>query len=202
MDDFAVFCSRLKDFFARRTSWHRRLWSIGTVLGLQEVLEYTDACLNQRERDTRGLRFVVKAARRETRRDPGVVHIKTELNRVLTKLEVSSPSKLQRSARDELEQLIRRATQEYCDRWRDASSEIPVEFAARSLAAHLLDTGFSADHLFRWLQATQESIRSVGEFAEELAAMAERMPVRAQEVLVPCSAPHRKPSRPYPLCAG
>ena len=195
MDDFTLFRSRLKDFFARRTSWHRCLWSIGTTLGLSEVLEYADACLDQHVRDTRGLMFVVKTARREVARDPGVAHLRSELDQVLGKLEVDSASKLQRSARDELEQLTRRATQEYCDRWKIAPTGIPVELSARLLASHLLDAGFSADHLFRWLRATQESMESVGELAEELVSMTKRMPVRPHEVFVPCAAPHQKPSR-------
>ena len=194
MEPFAILRSRLKDFFARRTTWHRRLWSIGTALSLQEVLEYTDGCLANQVRDTRGLRFVLETTRREIARDPGVSHIRSEIDLVLEKLQQGSPSKIKRSDRDELEQLTRRVRQDYCHRWKDAPQKMPIEFTARALATHLLDAGFSSDHLYRWLQATQESMASVGELAEELASMTERMPVKPYEVFVPCSAPDRKPS--------
>ena len=194
MGDFAILRSRLKDFFALRTTWHRRLWSIGTVLGLQEVLEYANACITDQVPNTLGLRFVVTTARREVARDPGVAQLRSELDRVLARLDSDSPSRVERSAFDELEHLTRRAEQEYCLRWKDAAKGIPVEFTARSLAAHLLDTGFSPDHLFRWLQATQESMKCVGELAEEISSMTERMPARPHGVFVPCSAPYEKPS--------
>ena len=45
-DDLTTLLARMRDYFALRTPWHRRLWTIGTVLGLREVQEYAEACLN------------------------------------------------------------------------------------------------------------------------------------------------------------
>ena len=85
-------CSRLSDFFAYNAPWHWRLWSIGTVLGLHEVLEYADACLTGRAPTTEGLRFVVGSNRREVARDPGVGHLAAELDEVLGQMEVNTPN--------------------------------------------------------------------------------------------------------------
>ena len=121
--------------------WHRRLWSIGTVLGLHEVLEYADACLTGRSPTTEGLRFVVGSNRREVARDPGVGHLAAELDEVLGQMEVNTPKQLSRHAYDHLDQLTRRAQAEYCRRWADATEDVPVEFAARAIASHLRAAG-------------------------------------------------------------
>ena len=134
-------CSRLSDFFAHNAPWHRRLWSIGTVLGLHEVLEYADACLTGRSPTTEGLRFVVGSNRREVARDPGVGHLAAELDEVLGQMEVNTPKQLSRHAYDHLDQLTRRAQAEYCGRWADATEDVPVEFAARAIASHLRAAG-------------------------------------------------------------
>ncbi len=72
LTDLELVCARLRDFFAHNAPWHRRLWGIGTVLGLREVLEYADGCLTARSRSAEGLCFVVSNTRREVGRDPGV----------------------------------------------------------------------------------------------------------------------------------
>ena len=169
--DFELVRSRLRDFFARNAPWHRRLWGIGTVLSLREVLEYANGCLTGRSPSTEGLRFVVGSASREVGRDPSVAHLATELESLLRRLRVDSPKDLSRHVYDQLEQLVRRADGEYCERWRDAADDVPVEFASRAIASHLLDSGISSEHLYRWLQATASSLSTVPELAEEAAGI-------------------------------
>jgi len=62
--------SRLFDFFHRARPWYRKLWSIGTVLGIKEVVEYS---LVRRESQTppNGLEFVCETMLREVNQDPG-----------------------------------------------------------------------------------------------------------------------------------
>ena len=194
--EFGLVCSRLCDFFAERAPWHRRLWSIGVVLGLHEVLEYADDCMAGRALTTEGLKYVVKTARREVDRDPGVAHLATELAELLGKLAVKSPKEVSRDVRDELDHLVRRARDDYLDRWVEAPADTPVEFAARAIASHLLDTGFSSTHLYRWMQAERSSLTALPELAEEAAGMVAKMPPRQFDVFVPCSAPYAKPSEP------
>ena len=190
----SVLHSRRADFFADRTPWHRRLWSIGTVLGLREVVEYADACVVGQVANTEGLRFVASSAGREVDRDPGVAHLAVELRGLLDQFDVNAPDKISRSARDELLELSRRADLEYSCQWQSAPEDVPIEFAARAIASHLLDAGFSADHLFRWVRAKESSMGSVRECAEQMATMTNEMSTRDYEVFIPCAAPFAKPS--------
>ncbi len=194
--DFDLICSRLRDFFAERAPWHRRLWSIGLVLGLQEVLEYADDCLAGRASNTEGLKYVAETAHREAGRDPGVAHLASELGGLLSRLEVASPKTVRRDLRDELDHLAHRARDDYLSRWVNAPADVPVEFAARAIASHLLDTGFSSTHLYRWLQANRSSLTALPELAEDAAEMVAAMQPRRFAVFVPCSAPFAKPSEP------
>ncbi len=193
LSDFDLICSRLRDFFARNGTWHRRLWGIGTVLSLREVLEYAESCLTGRSPNTEGLKFVVDTASREVNRDPGVAHLAAELKRLLQELKFNSTKDLSRHAHARLEQLVQRADGDYCKRWCNAGNDAPVEFTSRAIASHLLDSGLSGEHLYRWLQATVSSLSNVAELAEEAAAMMHRTRLRQYEVFVPCSAPYDKP---------
>ena len=194
--DFDLVCDRLRDFFAERAPWHRRLWSIGVILGLQEVLEYADDCIAGRASNTEGLKFVVGTARREVVRDPGVAHLASELDGLLSRLEVRSPRDVSRGLCDELGHLVRRARDDYLTQWVNAPADIPVEFAARAIASHLLDMGFSSTHLHRWLQGNRSSLAVLPELAEEAAGMVTEMRPRKFDVFVPCSAPYAKPAEP------
>ncbi len=185
--------SRLGDFFAHWMPWHRRLWSIGTHLALQEVLEYADACLSGAVHSTEGLRFVVAAAQREVGRDPGVTPLATEIDSCLGQLDVSSGSKVPAAARDELDHLIYRVEVDYLDNWCDAINAPSVEFSARAFASHLLDLGFSPDHLHRWIMKVGPSITDLTELATTTRDMVASMPTRTFDVFVPCAAPYRKP---------
>lgn len=184
--------SRLGDFFAHRRPWHRRLWNIGTHLALREVLEYADACLSEAVHSTEGLKFVVAAAQREAGRDPGVAPLAAEIDSCLSRLSVSSRSQIPVAARDELAHLIRRVEIEYLDNWCVTTNNPSVEFSARAFASHLLDLGFSPDHLYRWTTKVGPRITNLAELADATRAMAASMPTRTYEVFVPCAAPYNK----------
>jgi len=186
--------ARFGDFFGHRTPWHRRLWNVGTNLALQEVVEYADACLSDSVPRTEGLRYVVATAKREVGRDPGAAPLSTEINRCLKALDdAPTPSKVPVAARDELDQLVRRLGTDYLDNWCTATTEPPVEFTARALASHLLDLGFSPDHLHRWITAVGPQLTNLGRLAEATRDMVARMPTRRYAVFVPCAAPYDKP---------
>ena len=103
---------------------------------------------------------------------------------------------MSRDLSDELSHLIYRARDDYLDRWVSAPTDVPVEFAARAIASHLLDMGFSSTHLDRWLQRNRSSLATLPELAEEAATMVTEMRPRQFGVFVPCSAPYAKPSQP------
>ena len=187
--DFELMCTRIQEFFDERTLWHRQLWNIGTVLSLQEVLEYTEACLTGRHPNTKGLEFVIASTLAEVSRDPGVAHLAVELKKVLKRLKVKTSKDLQRDAYYQLEQLTHRAQAEYFKQWTTTTSE-PVEFSSRAIASHLLDSGISNTQLYRWLQTKRSALGSLPELAEETHAMLTGMCPKQFNVFIPCSAPN------------
>ncbi len=186
--------ARLLDFFGHRTPWHRRLWNVGTCLALQETVEYADACISGSVPNTKGLCFALDTAKREVDRDPGAAPLAAQILTRLNTLKVASPSKVPVAARDELEQLVRRLSSDYLQNWTVATTEPPVEFTARALAAHLLDLGFSPVHLHRWITAVRGDVTSLSQVAAATMEMVTRMPIRTYHVFVPCAAPFDKPA--------
>ena len=190
--------ARLKDFFAHRTPWQRRLWNVGTLLGLQEVIEYTDACLSGAASNAMGLTFVVSTAKREVLRDPGAEPMKEELTACLDRLDVETGSKDWRSkidiaGRHELDQLVRHLRMDYLGNWCTPAGDPAVEFSARALASHLLDIGFSADHLYRWITRVGANFSTLRDLVDAARDMVVSMPPRTYLVSVPCAAPFQKP---------
>jgi hypothetical protein len=185
---------RLRDFFGTRTPWHRRLWNTGTSLCLREVIEYADACTSGAVQRTEGLQFVVATARRELSRGPGVAPLAGELDSCLGDLDVTTAARIPAHRPDELEQLLVRVDAEYLSNWCDTTANAPVEFTARALASHLLDLGYSSDHLHRWITAVGPALTTVAELATETQSMVGRTPERRYAVFVPCAAPYEKPS--------
>lgn len=181
--------ARLLEFFHRRKPWHRRLWGIGTVLALDEVGEYGHLCLDGAHQSSDGLRFVVATVRREVQRDPGLRDLAGELETVLSQLDVASPSKVKPGVIAELEHLARRANDGYLASWSQATFPTPVEFTSRAIASHLLDRGFSGDHLHRWLSAKSASIGAVADLAHLAEEMVHEMPTRGYAVFIPCARP-------------
>lgn len=188
--------ARLEEFFALRTPWHRRLWTVGTVLGLKEVTEYAEACVNGSVPNTQGLRFVISSCQREVARDPGVAHLAAELANVLNELDAPTPAKVPPRAIAELHQLVRRAEKEYCGQWKRAETGIALEFRSRALASHLLDSGFSQSHLYRWLQAVRKNVHNMSDLTDQISTMFESMQPKEFELFVPCAAPFAKPNQP------
>lgn len=176
--------ARLLDIFHRTSPWHRRLWRVGVILGLREVLEYGTAVQEGGLRDE-GLRYVCDSAKREIAIDTG---IGSELTQHLT--QALDATKLKTSqGRNILSHLIARVEADYLPTWRKevVKHGIPdVERTARALASHLLDSDLSPDHLHRWLTAVKDPV--IGDDAEALVAEAERVhgtAYRGYEALIP-----------------
>jgi hypothetical protein len=176
--------ARLTDYFlSEGVPWTRRLWDVGSVLGLEELWE---ACEWQSRKVLSP--SAVSWQRSELQRlvgpDRGMGD--RELRRELMTLlqgGVVAPSPQHRRLR----QLIDHAKVGYLDRWAAALSAQPFvkpERLARTLAAHLLDLGFSAPYLAQhWvtdLRKANADTRTIVESAARLAAQNEH----THEVLV------------------
>lgn len=164
----AALLARLTDFFTEDAiTWPRRLWDVGSVLGLEEILEAGSW-------ESKGVLSsgAVDWQRNELRRiiGPDVGLGNSELRRELTQTltaRIPDPS----PARRQLSQLIVHARSGYLERWQsalDTSNPPKVERLSRTLAAHLLDLGFSRPFLFHQVA----DLRHKGATAEETVALA------------------------------
>ena len=150
---------RLMELMDRRTPWHRGLWQVGTMATLDEVLEYAEGA-SDGSTTTQGLDYVCARAEVRLTSDKG---LSPELLGLTAPLLAAGSNKrsglLNPRHADELRDLIRRGRGTYLNRWADhvdssGVSVDSVEQVARAVAAHLLDEGFSADHLHGWLRAS------------------------------------------------
>ena len=190
-------CARLSDYWGRRKPWQRRLWNLGTVAMLEEVLE---AAAMQRDGhfQERPVTTLAAAATKQLGRDPGIgpAPVRRELQRALADLHGDSASVRR------LQLLLAERAPSYLDEWRRAWSEPAsspeCEFTSRSLGAHLLDCGFSPDHLHRWLTAVTSGSgsMSVADLIDEACQLSAR-PLHPYEVLIPVkSLPRHRQQMP------
>lgn len=145
--------SRLLDYFGRRTPWQRRLWNVGSMLALSETIEAADM-VRRGHLVSGSFRDLANTLKKKLGRDPGVggPDLRRQLQRTLDTVETDD------RALSELKYLADRAQAGYLDRWcLEAQSEGAhgAEYISRILGAHLLDAGFSPEHLHRWVTALQ-----------------------------------------------
>ncbi len=164
--------ARLTEFFTDEgTPWSRRLWDIGSLLSLEELWEAGDwharGVLSQAACDW-------QRAELRTLTGPDVGLGERELRKELTSL-LSVPLPEPSPARRRLREVIDHARPGYLDRWASAMNGSPApgpERFARTVAAHLLDLGWSATHLRSWaarLTADQADLMRIATSAADLA---------------------------------
>lgn len=175
--------ARLADYFTEDAiQWPRRLWDVGSLLGLEEILEagawealgvLSPAAVDWQRRE---LRKVIGPdlglGDRELRR---------ELGRVLD-VRLPDPS----PARRRLGQLIEHARVGYLERWQTSlrgETRPKTERLSRTVAAHLLDLGYSRTFLSGWVADRRREGTPADELIASAAELARREP-REFEVLV------------------
>ncbi len=186
--------ARLRDFWGRRTPWQRRLWGIGTVGLVEEVLE---AAAFQRAGHfhERTVADLAESARHQIRRDPGLgsPKVRGKFDELMKYVAKDS------GAMRELQALLYDRKPHYLACWRSAVATEPpeLEVTARSIGAHLLGCGFSPDHLYRWVSSVARgSTLTVSDFLEEAEILTQR-PARTYDVLIPIiSLPRRQTPMP------
>ncbi|GGK86573.1 hypothetical protein Sme01_40000 [Sphaerisporangium melleum] len=184
------------DFFKDEgTPWARRLWDVGSLLALDELWEAGTwqahgvlspaACDWQRAE----LRTMIGPDRGLGERE-----LRQEIN-VLLARPLPDPS----PARRRLREIIDHAYQGYLERWTAAvlSPDRPgPERFSRTVAAHLLDLGYSKNHLLAWARDLYSGHAETRDIAEGAAVLARGEP-RSFEVLVALSGvPHRTLAEP------
>ncbi|MFI5736125.1 integrase [Kribbella sp. NPDC051587] len=170
--------ARMTDYFlSEGVPWTRRLWDIGSILGLEELAE---ACEWQSRKVLSSTAVAWQRAQLQGLVGPDKGIGDRELRRELMALlqnGLVAPSPQHRRLR----QLIDHAKAGYLDRWVAALSAEPSvkpERLARTLSAHLLDLGFSAPYLAQhWvtdLRRAHADTHSIVESAAALAAQHEQ----------------------------
>ncbi|MFZ1579442.1 MAG: hypothetical protein WAT47_13955 [Nostocoides sp.] len=156
---------------------------------MQEVLEYAEGVRVGAMR-TEGLTHVTKSSSALVQRDVGLGsdEVRAAICRILD-LGAVKAGVVDRSVADSLAQLTRRCENGYIRAWAGAVDRgdvaaDQVELTARSLVSHLLDAGFSGDHLHGWLLASRDKGVSLPDLLAKADEMCRREPTE-YEVLVP-----------------
>lgn len=145
----AVTLARLFDLVGPRTPWSRSLWSVGTCFQIAELLDACSPPQAQTLSDS-SQKNILDACKRAVGSDPVIEQReKAQLNQHLVK-----PPHPGGSTFPGLRELRARIDGNYMLRWADLFRTNPTaagpERAARSIATHLLDLGFSDAHLSNW----------------------------------------------------
>ena len=180
--------ARLQEFWGEYTPWQRRLWNVGTVSALREVAEASTA-VSESVLSKESLKRLQSEVAQLVGPDPGVGD--SETHRVLQRL-LRGDLTAGRVEWHELLEIAERIEDAYLQRWAAfarGSEQQTQERAARYVASHLLEAGFAATYLHRWLQyriSPRSSPVTLSEILEEAAADLARRPPRSFEVFVPC----------------
>ncbi len=190
--------ARLLDFFDSRSTWDRKLWNVGLVLTLSEVVEalegYRVGVLSERS-----LRYLLAHAQKAAGKDPGAGSPK---ERQLLQGALSSKPRLGGLGHHLIVRQEAAIRPVYLDRWAEVlrqEARPGPERTAHSIASHLLDIGYSSDYLHCWWKYRlfhEETRRPLADLVDDAQALA-LAPQRTFEVLAPVSsAIHRKHTPP------
>lgn len=143
--------ARMLDFFGVHTRWQRSLWSPGSVLSLREVLEASQAVQDGILSDA-SLRNLVDYTLALIGPDPGIGPgaRKQTLIRAL-----KSPIRMDGAEYHQIKLVLQAVEGEYLQNWAAAlraNSHPLAERSARYISSFLLDSGFSAPYLHRWMK--------------------------------------------------
>ena len=174
----ALVIGRLREYFARRTNWQRRLWNPGTITVLKESLEAA-RLLSEGHFRKEAVQALVRTAERRAGRDRGIgpPALRTAINECLRDI-TQSPT-----ATYELEYLLRDVGPGYFERWADVlrsePGNIATEHASRFIAGHLFGLNFSPDKLHGWItwlekERQPETLADLFEEAEVFSQVKER----------------------------
>src|SRR6266542_2969030 len=189
--------SRLRDFFGERTHWQRRLWNVGLVLSIREVLEAAEE--QGKALHPAAVRDLADSVKAKIAVDPGAG---TELERKALAAYLGGDLAVGGAAYEGINVALADIEHNYLGRWAAvlATAESPPnrERTARALASHLLDAGRTPGYLDRWLRDLTAANGEVGagELFEEAKNLLAQKPA-SHEVFVPFEIePQLKAERP------
>lgn len=196
--------ARLLDFFDSKIPWQRGLWTPGVVLTLQELLQASEAVASSILTEPT-LHNVASYAIILVGRDPAFAdpQEKKSLQAALRIDAKTGGIHFNGVNYKQVQLLTANLGQEYLRRWATVLAARPAtiraERAARAIASHLLDSGFSSDYLHRWwTYKTQHEpdARSLSEIVQEAHQLLSRPPTRYELVVAFEQAPIPKTADP------
>lgn len=191
--------ARLLDFFGFNTTWQRRLWDVGTVLGLRETLEASEAVRNGvLSPDT--LKHLCSSMKRVLGRDPAISELP---NHALVQQCLASDLTFEGHEYRVLRQQVPAVQTNYLSRWAGVVADPAVrpgpDRTAAAIASHMLDLELSPAYLHRWWSYRifhEAGEKTLEELVNEAHALVQAGP-KKQEVLVAFErAPGAKPDMP------
>jgi len=142
--------ARIHEYLAGRQAWNRRLWGVGSALAIRELVEAIEESRNGTLSEE-AVSYLANAASVELGPDAGAGD--PAQRRLAQETLRKRPLRPNSLATSTLRAILGDIDQNYLIRWRDAAHEArigSVERTARSIAAHLLDAGFSSSFLVEW----------------------------------------------------
>lgn len=179
----ALAVGRLLEFVAASPPWNRSLWTIGLVLELRELHEACEA-MRVGMLSEGSAKQMCSALMRRVSRDPAL----TADEKNFLRAQISSVPRADGPAHFAISQFADFIESDYLNRCAKVATaaDFAVEHFARNVAAHLLDLGFSPEHVRRLIQSHRDSAQAVtlADLCEDLHAEVVRSPVRDFEVLI------------------
>lgn len=174
---------RLLEFLSDRTPWQRSLWGVGVVLAMEELFE---ACVASKQGHLS--EGSIKRMASSLQKRVGVHPAFTDTEKQFLRLQVQQIPKADGPAHFGIRELSKRVSGDYLARWGRAVavSNVAVEHFSRSVAAHLLDAGFSGAYLYDFIRSRVDAPEAITlpQLCEALQAELVASPRREFEVLL------------------
>jgi hypothetical protein len=174
---------RLLEFLSDRRPWYRSLWGIGVVLAMEELYEAC-AAMRQGHLSEGSIKRVASSLQKRV----GVHPAFSEAEKQFLRQQVQQVPRAESAAHFGIRELSVRVSTDYLSRWGRAvaANNFTVEHFARSVAAYLLDAGFSAEYLHGYIKERLDAPEQISlpELCYALQAEMLTSPRREFEVLL------------------
>lgn len=180
----AIATARLLELLSPNPPWHRSLWNIGIVLNLTELHEACNAVTIGALGEP-SVKRLCQSLVRQIGKEPTLT--RTEKGHLQTQLNPAPQAR--GTAHHSIAVFADHLKQDYIKRWATVVRTDPdfsIERFARSVAAHLLDDGFSGQHLYNFIKdrIQIDTPLTIPELCEELDAEIASSPLREFQVLL------------------
>ncbi|NHZ33095.1 integrase [Massilia rubra] len=181
---------RLLEFLSDSSPWNRSLWGIGVVLALDELYEAC-AVMAQGHLSEAAVKRLISSLNKRVGLHPGF----TGAEKKLLHQQLQQVPRPESVAHYTIRQMSALVSADYLLRWGRvvASGNLTVEFFARSVAGHLLDAGFSGQHLRNFINARirESTPFSLAQLCSDLHREMIACPPRDRDVLLAFGTPPR-----------